>query len=162
MTECYYVYSLSDPRTDEVFYVGKGQGRRALQHERAVRNGRSDSNFAKNERIRSIVAEGLSVTVQVLETFADEAEAIRAEARHIAATPGLLNIMSNGAPQSTLARLKGHQQTMKVACDRIMPFARWQARYPDRDPRIYWDVRASHLELYEFFGGAIAREESVG
>ena len=32
----FYVYVLIDPRDNEVFYVGKGQGERAFQHERDV------------------------------------------------------------------------------------------------------------------------------
>jgi hypothetical protein len=32
----WYVYLLRDPRTGEIFYIGKGRGDRAFQHEAAA------------------------------------------------------------------------------------------------------------------------------
>lgn len=49
----FYVYELIDPRTDWVFYVGKGQGRRAWQHEQAVRRG----DLSKNARKSAVISE---------------------------------------------------------------------------------------------------------
>ena len=47
----YYVYELIDPRNGEVFYVGKGSGKRAYKHERAVMNGNRESLLFNSEII---------------------------------------------------------------------------------------------------------------
>lgn len=55
----FYVYFLQDPRTQEIFYVGKGVGNRIFSHlEGAVE---TDSETEKLEKIRDIVESGNSV-----------------------------------------------------------------------------------------------------
>ena len=57
----HYVYTLSDPRDDQVFYVGKGTGRRYRTHAfRAINGNHPNSRLQK--RIREIVGSGLVVT----------------------------------------------------------------------------------------------------
>lgn len=51
----WYVYTLADPRDGAVFYVGKGKGNRAWQHEAGVRNGRPDGNARKGQLIREVL-----------------------------------------------------------------------------------------------------------
>ena len=49
----FYVYFLQDPRTDEVFYIGKGIGNRVFNHlECAIE---TDGTTEKLDKIRDIV-----------------------------------------------------------------------------------------------------------
>jgi hypothetical protein len=83
MTEArsYYVYALKDCRTSPVkpFYIGKGTGVRAWEHELQI-----DSSI-KGERIRLIHEAGLEVLVTKLVDQLTEMEALRIEAELIAA-----------------------------------------------------------------------------
>jgi uncharacterized protein len=77
----FYVYALKDPRVNPArpFYIGKGTGIRAWDHEVRV------DQSAKGERIRQIHAAGLEVlTVKLVEGLS-EAEALRIEAELISA-----------------------------------------------------------------------------
>lgn len=54
----YYVYTYTDPRNDEIFYVGKGKNYRDTEHLRVVKNNlilKSD-NKRKSNRIREILS----------------------------------------------------------------------------------------------------------
>jgi len=77
----FYVYALKDPRLNPAtpFYIGKGAGVRAWDHELRV------DQSAKGERIRQIHAAGLKVlTVKLIEGLS-EAEAFRIESELISA-----------------------------------------------------------------------------
>jgi len=77
----FYVYALKDPRSSPAcpFYIGKGAGTRAWEHELRV------DQSAKGERIRQVHAAGLQVlTVKLVEGLS-EAEALRLEAELISA-----------------------------------------------------------------------------
>lgn len=76
----YYVYHLIDPRTQEPFYVGKGQRRRIEAHEREAKDG---SDHPKCDRIRQIWADGYQVTRRQVAQFADEQQAYDFEAQEI-------------------------------------------------------------------------------
>ena len=54
----YYVYTLLDPRTNKVFYIGKGIHNRMYNHEFLVRSGKFDSNSAKCKLIKEIIDSG--------------------------------------------------------------------------------------------------------
>src|SRR5260370_42059686 len=71
----YYVYLYVDPRTDEPFYVGKGQGERALAR-------LSDtSESLKLARIKDIQAAGLRPRIDILvHGLSSEEAAFRIEA----------------------------------------------------------------------------------
>jgi hypothetical protein len=73
----YYVYELYDPRTLEVFYVGKGKRGRIDQHEIEARKGRQSR---KCDRIREIELAGLTIGKRKVSTHKDEDEAYDAEA----------------------------------------------------------------------------------
>jgi hypothetical protein len=77
----FYVYHLVDPRSDEVFYVGKGQRNRILEHEKEARRG---GDHPKCDVIRSIWDDGLEVKRIKVRQFKDEREAYDFEALEIA------------------------------------------------------------------------------
>ena len=77
----FYVYALKDPRVSPArpFYIGKGAGTRAWEHELRI------DQSAKGERIRQVHAAGLQVlTVKLVEGLF-EAKALRIEAELISA-----------------------------------------------------------------------------
>lgn len=97
----YYVYDLIDPRNNQPFYVGKGQGGRMYNHVTMVRNSRRDHNTQKCEMIESIMNEGLEVIHSIVEWFDSDKEALTYErdrihsiGRVIDSTGPLLNIKS--------------------------------------------------------------------
>lgn len=75
----YYVYDLIDPRTNETFYVGKGQGARMYNHVSLVRNNKQDHNVEKCKRISEILNEGLEVIHRIIDWFSTDTEALTAE-----------------------------------------------------------------------------------
>jgi hypothetical protein len=74
----FYVYTLADSRTDEVFYVGKGCGSRMHQHEKDCRAGRV-FNGRKHQRIAEVVSAGATVVASKVQTGLTEGEALDAE-----------------------------------------------------------------------------------
>lgn len=89
----FYVYELYDPRTLEVFYVGKGKRGRIDHHETEARKGRQSR---KCDRIREIEAAGLSVGKRKVSTHKDEDAAYDAEAALICEY-GLANLTNVAA-----------------------------------------------------------------
>lgn len=76
----FYIYELTDPRNEKVFYVGKGKKSRVDVHEREARKG---VKSAKCDLIREIHEAGLTVSKRRVASFADEQEAYDAEAELI-------------------------------------------------------------------------------
>lgn len=70
----YYVYLYIDPLTDEPFYVGKGQGERAVAHLTDT------SETRKVERIKKIRAAGLEPQIDILAHELSEESALQIEA----------------------------------------------------------------------------------
>lgn len=75
----YYVYALIDPRTDKVFYIGKGIGNRVFNHEIET-NKSPDSEKIKLQTISSIEKAGLHVKRVIVNWGLTEGEAFAAEA----------------------------------------------------------------------------------
>lgn len=74
----YYVYLLADPRSDEVFYVGKGKGDRVFAHVAAAVE--DDSIVSpKLDRIRDIHGAGLEVVHEFIRICLNEATAFEVE-----------------------------------------------------------------------------------
>lgn len=72
MTDC-YVYVYIDPRNNEEFYYGKGQGSRKEAHLTDA------SDSAKAKRIQAIRKEGLEPTIRVIARGLTESEALLVE-----------------------------------------------------------------------------------
>jgi hypothetical protein len=86
----FYVYELRDPRDNAVFYVGKGKGRRAKQHELdAVNTGEETSKII---RIREIHDADKEVNVIVVGRYDSEQEALAVESTLIKWVHGFKNL----------------------------------------------------------------------
>lgn len=136
----YYVYHLIDPRSGDVFYVGKGIGRRIHAHDREARRG---GTGAKCDRIRAIWQSGLQVGKKVVREFGDESAAYAFEKREIERF-GLAKLCNavRGAVPDLSCRQKGPKKVApEVAAEmlcgyyaRVLPgvlagrkFSAWQA-----------------------------------
>jgi len=75
----YYVYALIDPRTDKVFYIGKGTKDRVFNHE-IESNKSPDSEKLKLQTISSIEKAGKNVKRVIINWGLTESEAFAAEA----------------------------------------------------------------------------------
>lgn len=93
----WYVYELIDPRTDTVFYVGKGKNSRIDDHEVEAK-GTGTSH--KCNKIRSIWADGLQINKRKIAQFWDEEAAYEYEAERIAeiGLDNLTNVLPGGVP----------------------------------------------------------------
>ena len=76
-----YVYFLQDPRTEEVFYVGKGVGDRIFSH--LAESVETDAETEKIDRIREIHSAGYEVQHFILRHGLNEKEAFEVEAAMI-------------------------------------------------------------------------------
>lgn len=72
----YYVYALIDPRSDKIFYIGKGEGNRVFNHE--VEADRNDEK-EKLKTIKEIKENGKEVKKVLLHWGLSEKEAYAAE-----------------------------------------------------------------------------------
>ncbi|MFH1891089.1 MAG: hypothetical protein ABIK83_00225 [Candidatus Zixiibacteriota bacterium] len=73
----YYVYTLSDPDTRQVFYVGKGKGNRLFAHINEAVEDTTKSN--KLDRIRQIHRSGNEVEFEIIRLGMSEKEAFEVE-----------------------------------------------------------------------------------
>ena len=80
MTSRWYVYELADPRTDKVFYVGKGSGNRIDQHEREAAQGVCSH---KCNTINNIIQSGAQIIKRKVKMFTCELSAYEYEAELI-------------------------------------------------------------------------------
>lgn len=76
----YYVYALTDERGRKL-YIGKGTGKRALQHFIGARAGWKERRY---EGMRAVWARGGYIKVRILFTTNDEAQAYAREELEIA------------------------------------------------------------------------------
>lgn len=74
----YYVYALIDPRSNDVFYIGKGTGNRIFSHETESRKN-SETEKEKILRIQDIEKSGFSVKRIMINWGLSEQEAFAAE-----------------------------------------------------------------------------------
>ncbi len=90
----YYVYVLIDPRNNQPFYVGKGQGSRLVQHAIEFDHvGSIDERGRKNQRIHEIKGAGREVEFEILRWGIEtKDEAYRIEATVIDAFSGVVSL----------------------------------------------------------------------
>lgn len=137
----WYVYFLIDPRDDQIFYVGKGKGKRIHTH---TSSNSVDRNITKRFRIREICARGDKVREVVFEVFAQEDDAYVIEGQLIRELQhaGLTNKAQGAADPRTDAL------AMLAA---LKPFDRWVSttdRYTlDVTQRVFGDLR----KFYDYF-----------
>lgn len=121
----FYVYALKDPRTQEIFYVGKGAGHRVHQHAILARivDAKEGRRGLKIQRIKEIHSVGDEPTIEILRHGLTEQEAYEGEAIAIdvlrAAGVGLTNLAGGRGSRS-----RGWQ-----------PLAELRARYAAKLPR---------------------------
>lgn len=100
----FYVYALTDPRDNRIFYIGKGKGNRIFQHAQDSIADRDES--LKLDTIRSIHKEGLDVGYYILRHNLDEKTAYTLEST-------LIDLLSykNFNKESVLTNImSGHHQ----------------------------------------------------
>lgn len=104
----YYVYTLTDPRSGGVFYVGKGKGRRISAH---VKEALKGVQSHKCNKIRAIIAAGHEVSAEIVRRFKGEASAFRYEKKLIAqiGLENLTNVEPGGRGECRGAKIKNDQ-----------------------------------------------------
>lgn len=134
----YYVYLLTDSRTNEIFYVGKGKGRRYLAHVREWASMRFQ-NEPKCQRIGDIIRDAGSVVALCFSANMDEPSAFILERKLIAALgPKRLTNLAHG-------QFTEYERAMLYAAEllaRMKPFSLWnrESHRTSRDCEDYWFV----------------------
>ena len=96
----FYVYALIDPRSNQIFYIGKGTGNRVFSHE--AESGKSPkSEKAKLQRIQEIEGAGYDVKRLIVNWGLTEAEAFASEAT-------LINLVNYISPDVLTNAVAGH------------------------------------------------------
>lgn len=103
----YYVYGLIDPRSKQIFYIGKGTKNRVFNHEKESLSS-SDSEKLKLKTIADIKEDGFEVEKIIINSNLSEEEAFAAEASLINAfnyvnNVGLTNIVAGHHSKEALS-----------------------------------------------------------
>lgn len=147
----FYVYELSDPRDDSVFYVGKGKGSRINCHETEARSGRVSR---KCDRIREIEASGLTVGKRKVKHFADEQAAYDHEEALIAQY-GLANL-TNVAPGGGSSR-----SVVTISSDRSLVAAIAEVFNRTRNGTLTISVRGVAIDIKAILAAYMKRIEEI-
>ena len=142
-----YVYALADSLSGDVFYIGKGRGRRMFNHEAEARRGKAG---AKCDKIRGVIATGGTVECRVMAVFATDREAYAAEKTFIAKYPNLTNITAGGGG------IAGSAMFVNIAKDlltRLKPYAQWLEGLCDEKLAMVSKVWGSPAACYEYMAG---------
>lgn len=119
----YYTYFLIDPRTSDIFYVGKGKGKRLADHAKLAARGNVD-NAKKFERITSIMADKKKVIEVVFSTHQSESDAFSVEkaAIRLLRDHGLTNISGGVVTNEDKAKIQA-----QYFLDNMWSFEQWMA-----------------------------------
>lgn len=102
--ENYYVYCLINPLNKNIFYIGKGKNKRALQHYKEYRRGLCTNNFKYNE-IKSFAKYNYKPIVKIIASNLSEARAYQLETKLIKRLyKSLTNISQNENEQNLIKR----------------------------------------------------------
>jgi uncharacterized protein len=153
----YYVYALKDPRSSSAkpFYVGKGTGTRAWEHELQA------DGSAKGQTIKKIRAAGLEVlTVRLVDNLT-ETEALKIEAELIGAfgteqNGGILKnvVVPSGKVKGTRCEViipDGIVEKSQIAVE-LLKAAVWELTRANKNGVTNYDV-AKSLGLQSDYGG---------
>lgn len=124
----FYVYRLIDPRDSSAFYIGKGKGQRAWQHELDARSGRI-GNKVKHNRIMAILGSALAVKVEIVANFTDERMAYAHEWDLIQNTLGLTNIIGSSAEGSEIPPTPDEIRRARVEAKRQQVLRKIESQY---------------------------------
>lgn len=104
----YYVYALCDPRTNTVFYIGKGQGDRVFSHELDAES--NEQNTEKLEKLRALAKEGLRVNRIIVHYGLSEKEAFAAES-------ALINFVKKFSTGHLANQIAGHNADVAMSVE---------------------------------------------
>lgn len=142
--EGFYTYFLVDPQNNEIFYVGKGTGKRVYRHERDVLNGNAD-NGAKCLRILEIHKAGLRILHLLFSLHDREEDAYDMERVLIEALSsyGLTNISHGIVPQEEAVA-----QSARYLYNRLLPYGIWRLTLSqdkaDSIARVFGSLKAAY------------------
>jgi uncharacterized protein len=111
-----YVYRLIDPRNDETFYIGKGQGNRVFDHIKNAAAWGDDDVVNRIQKIREIHQAGLQVKHVIHRHGMDENTALEVEAALIDFCPNLTNNVG-GMGSSEFGPMSADEITRKYAAE---------------------------------------------
>lgn len=121
----FYVYELIDPRTDRVFYVGKGTRNRCLEHFRNAKNGHVGLRF---DLIREILEAGICILPRIVRRFMDESKAYIFEQKLIAkhGLQSLTNVSKGGRypTREEIAKRRQERDLLKATARMFKVFAK--------------------------------------
>lgn len=139
----HYVYALLDPRNEEIFYIGKGQGARILAHTHAAKNG--EPNNLKEARIIDIINQGLDVRNIILaKGFETNSEALAIESLLIHEARGTGMVLGLTCKLTNL--VAGHHTSRYRPIDSISDLSGFEYEPEKRLPN---EVKESYKNLFE-------------
>lgn len=140
----FYVYLLIDPTNGEIFYVGKGKGKRMYSHELDAKAGRI-ANVKKHQRIVSVLDKGHQVDKIVFHSCSSEAEAFDIERIMIARLhEGLTNIIGGVTSQIEIA-----MERAKHALSRLISYEQWVSQASQAQLQAASNIAGSPLACYQ-------------
>lgn len=108
----YYVYVLTDPTNNSIFYVGKGTGNRYSNHVKEVEKGLTES--LKQQKILKILKNGSNIMPLIVGRFSSEEEALAVESLLIHWAYGIDSLVNcNGGHGVSFIRPKSHYEALQ-------------------------------------------------
>lgn len=143
----FYVYALADPRSDRVFYVGKGSGKRAARHQQEARGGKC-TNALKAAVISDLDRRGLRPAIYILFDSLTADDALRLERRILVRAHHVLtNIAFGEKPLIDRVRAQARDGLAQ-----IMPLCALLRQRPDPFRLKAWEDIVTRLARIAFSG----------